>query len=61
MRIYDNNYPEKIKELYLEKRPVAELDIDIEGKVTVEGQKFAYVATYEGKTVGISFSGVAEH
>ncbi|MCR5542426.1 MAG: VWA domain-containing protein [Ruminococcus sp.] len=61
LRIYDNNYPEKIKELYLEKRPVAELDIDIEGKVTVEGQKFAYVATYEGKTVGISFSGVAAH
>ncbi|SEL05618.1 von Willebrand factor type A domain-containing protein [Ruminococcus albus] len=61
LRIYDNNYPEKLKELYIEKRPIAKLDIDVEGNVKVESQSFAYVATYEGKTVGVSFSSVAEH
>lgn len=61
LRIYDNNYPEKMKELYLEKRPVAQLDIDVEGNVSIVGQSFTYVATYEGKRVGVAFSDVAEH
>ncbi len=61
LRIYDNNYPTKIKELYLEKKPVADLAIDSNGGTEVKGQTFTYEATYEGKKVGLSFSNVAEH
>ncbi|MCR5020699.1 VWA domain-containing protein [Ruminococcus sp.] len=61
LRIYDNNYPEKVKELYLEKRPVAHIDIDVKGNITVKEQSFTYVATYEGKRVGVAFSGVEAH
>ena len=61
LRIYDNNYPDKIKELYIEKRPVAKLAIDSEGNVQAEGQTFTYEATYEGKKVGVSFSNVPAH
>ena len=61
LRIYDNNYPEKVKELYLEKKPVATLAIDTQGNAEVVGQAFSYVATYEGKQVGVSFSNVTAH
>ncbi|MBQ8966169.1 VWA domain-containing protein [Ruminococcus sp.] len=61
LRVYDNNYPNKIKELYLEKKPVAVLAIDAEGNVEVKDQTFTYEATYEGKKVGLAFSNVAEH
>lgn len=61
LRIYDNNYPEKVKELYIEKKPVATLAIDTQGNAEVVGQTFTYEATYEGKQVGLSFSNVAAH
>ena len=61
LRVYDNNYPGKIKELYLEKKPVATLAIDTEGGVEVRGQTFTYEATYEGKKVGVAFSNVVAH
>lgn len=61
LRIYDNNFPGKIKELYIEKRPVAILAIDFDGTVEVRGQTFTYETTYEGKKVGVSFSDVAAH
>lgn len=60
LRVYDNNYPGKTKELYIEKRPVAELSISGDS-ATVKDQTFAYTATYEGKQVGISFSDVGEY
>ena len=61
LRVYDNNYPNKVKELYIEKKPVAKLAIDTEGNAEVLGQTFTYEATYEGKKVGVSFSNVAAH
>lgn len=61
LQIYDNSYPDKVKELYLEKRPVAILDIDEEGNWEIAGQSFTYEATYEGKNVGVTFSDVAIH
>ena len=61
LRIYDNNYPGRIKELYLEKKPVATLAIDTQGNTEVLGQTFTYEATYEGKKVGLAFSNVAAH
>ena len=61
LRIYDNNYPGRIKELYLEKKPVATLAIDTQGNTEVLGQTFTYEATYEGKKVGLAFSNVSAH
>ncbi len=61
LRIYDNNYPGRIKELYLEKKPVARLAIDANGGTEVQGQTFSYEATYEGKKVGLAFSNVIAH
>ena len=60
LRVYDNNYPGKVKELYLEKKPVADLTVT-NGTATFNSQTFTYVATYEGKQVGIAFSDVGEH
>ena len=60
LRIYDNNYPMTTKELYLEKKPVVQLDMS-SGEPKVIGEGFAYEATYEGKQVGISFSNVPTH
>ncbi|MBO5449552.1 MAG: VWA domain-containing protein [Ruminococcus sp.] len=60
LRIYDNNYPGKVKELYIEKKPACTLEIDGDNvKVTDTG--FTYSATYEGKQVGVSFSDVGTH
>lgn len=61
LRIYDNNYPNKVKELYIEKKPVAKLAIDTQGNSELLGQTFTYEATYEGKKVGVSFSNVTAH
>lgn len=60
LRVYDNNYPDKIKELYIEKKPVAHLEIKGE-YVTVKENAFTYKAVYEGKQVGLSFSDVKTH
>lgn len=60
LRVYDNNYPDKIKELYIEKKPVAHLEI-VGEYVTVKENAFTYKAVYEGKQVGLSFSDVKTH
>ena len=59
LRVYDNNYPDKIKEIYIEKKPVAKLEIEGD-KAEVVGEAFTYLAIYEGKQVGLSFSDVYE-
>ncbi len=60
LRVYDNNYPGKVKELYIEKMPKCSLEIDGD-TVNVVDTAFTYTATYEGKQVGISFSNVSAH
>ncbi len=60
VQIYDNNYPDEKKELYIEKRMLCKLKIS-GSKATVEGTSFAYSARYEGKQVGVSFTNVEEH
>ena len=61
LQVYDNNYPNEKKELYIEKRMICKLDIDDDGRVNVVNTDFTYSAKYEGKLVGISFSKVEEH
>lgn len=60
LRVYDNNYPGNVKEVYIEKTPKCKLEIDGDN-VKVTDTSFTYTATYEGKQVGISFSNVSEH
>ena len=60
VQIYDNNYPDEKKELYIEKRMLCKLKIS-GGKAAVEDTSFAYSARYEGKQVGVSFTNVEEH
>ena len=57
LQVYDNSYPDKMKEIYIEKKPVCVLDE--KGKLT--GNDYVYTATYEGKQVGIAFSDVETH
>lgn len=61
LQVYDNNYPNEKKELYIEKRMICRLNIDDSGKANVIKTDFTYSAKYEGKLVGISFSKVDEH
>ena len=61
LQVYDNNYPGETKELYLEKLPKAILSVSGDGTPTLEGTGSEYIATYEGKQVGVSFSLVQEH
>ena len=60
LQVYDNNYPDEKKELYLEKKMILRLKIS-DGVPTIEKTDFTYSAKYEGKQVGLSFSGVEEH
>ena len=60
LQVYDNNYPDEKKELYLEKKMILRLNIN-DGVPTIEKTDFTYSAKYEGKQVGLSFSGVEEH
>lgn len=60
LQVYDNNYPGKTKEIYIEKSPKGTFSI-ANGKATLTDTSFEYTATYEGKQVGISFSDVATH
>lgn len=60
LQVYDNNYPNEKKELYLEKRMILRLKIN-DGVPSIEKTDFTYSAKYEGKQVGLSFSKVEEH
>ena len=60
LQVYDNNYPDEKKELYIEKRLICKLNTT-GNKATVESTDFAYSARYEGKLVGVSFTDVKEH
>jgi hypothetical protein len=59
-QVYDNNYPNEKKELYLEKKMILRLKIT-DGVPEIEKTDFTYSAKYEGKQVGLSFSKVEEH
>ncbi len=60
LQVYDNNYPDEKKEIYIEKKMICKLDFN-NGKASVAKTDFAYSASYEGKQVGIMFSDVKEH
>ncbi|MBR1763800.1 MAG: VWA domain-containing protein [Ruminococcus sp.] len=60
MQVYDNNYPDKIKEIYLTKSPIGSYTIS-DGKATLDSTTYEYSATYEGKQVGLEFSDVKTH
>ena len=60
LQVYDNNYPDEKKELYIEKRMILRLDIN-DGIPEIKSTDFTYSAKYEGKQVGINFSNVQEH
>lgn len=60
LQVYDNNYPGKIKEIYIEKSPIGTYDIK-DGHAALKDTSFAYSTTYEGKLVGLSFSDVDTH
>lgn len=60
LQVYDNNYPDEKKELYIEKRMILKLDIK-DGIPSIASTDFTYSAKYEGKSVGISFTNVEEH
>ncbi len=61
LQVYDNNYPGETKELYIEKLPKCVLDISDDGQVTLKGTENEYIASYEGKNVGVSFTLTDEH
>ncbi len=60
LQVYDNNYPDEKKELYVEKKMILRLKIE-DGVASIEKTDFTYSAKYEGKQVGLSFSNVDEH
>lgn len=60
LQVYDNNYPGKVKEIYIEKSPIGTYDIK-DGRATLKDTSFEYSTTYEGKLVGLSFSDVDTH
>ncbi len=60
LQVYDSNYPGKIKEVYIEKSPLGNFEINGDS-VKSAGTQFTYNVTYEGKQVGISFSDVKAH
>lgn len=60
LQVYDNNYPEKIKEIYLTKSPIGTYKI-ADGKASLDSTSYEYSATYEGKAVGLEFSDVKTH
>ncbi len=60
LQVYDNNYPNEKKELYIEKKMILRLNIN-DGVPEIEKTDFTYSAKYEGKQVGLSFSKVEEH
>jgi hypothetical protein len=61
LQIYDNNYPDETKELFIEKLPKCVLSVADDGTPTLLDTGYEYTATYEGKQVGVSFSLVQEH
>lgn len=60
LQVYDNNYPDKVKEIYITKSPIGSFDIK-DGNASLKSTSFEYSATYEGKLVGISFSDSDTH
>ena len=61
LQVYDNNYPGKTKEIYIEKKPKCTVSVDKNGNAKVTGTGFTYSASYEGKQVGLNFSKVTEY
>ena len=57
LQVYDTNYPSKVKEIYINRSPIAFCSVS-DGKATVKSTAFEYSTTYEGKQVGLSFSDV---
>lgn len=60
LQVYDNNYPDKVKEIYLTKSPIGRYEIK-DGKAKLVSTTYEYSATYEGKQVGLEFSDVKTH
>lgn len=61
LQVYDNNYPGKTKEIYIEKKPKCSISVDENGNAKVTGTGFTYCTSYEGKQVGLNFSKVEEY
>ena len=53
LQVYDTNYPDKVKEIYITRSPIAVCD-----NTELLYTAFEYTTTYEGKQVGLSFSDV---
>lgn len=58
LQVYDSNYPGTTKKLYISRSVLGEFTIE-DGEATVDGVTYEYTCEYEGKQVGVEFSGAA--